>query len=174
MASIITKKEREYLLDSMKSLLKEYGYDYREAALNKIIDKWSTEKASLINAFKKHLKGKFMIAFDVDYERTIDKKEIKNFSRWLLNGPVEKYCDAIPSEVKDRKSYWDSYLPSPLYCFIDDLACYADKVISEDTVSLLKTIIPEVRVSAGQNTSRVINKIIIRVGRLVGRGKTRS
>ena len=60
--SVITDAERNYLLDKMENLLNEYDYDYTEEALNKIIDTWSTNKATLIEAFKRHpnyLEGKF-------------------------------------------------------------------------------------------------------------------
>ena len=162
MANIITKTERAYLLKSMKSLLDEYNYQYREAALNDIIDKWASEKAPLIKAFKKHpnyLKGKFMISFDMDYERTIDTQAVRYFKDWLLDIPVVMYKDDIPDDIKRRKGYWDAYLPSRLYNFFDDLVCYPDKTISECTADILADIIPEVRVAPGQKTSRAINKI---------------
>ena len=73
--AIITMEERNYLLESMGGLLVEYDYKYTEDALSEIIDEWSHQKAGLIDAFKKHpnyMEGKFMIAFDADYERSIN------------------------------------------------------------------------------------------------------
>ena len=71
---MLTQSERNYLVDSMADLLADYDYEYTYDALYDIVDEWASQKEVLIEAFKKHpnyIEGKFMIAFDADFERTI-------------------------------------------------------------------------------------------------------
>lgn len=161
----ITTSEREYLLNNMKDLLEEYGYEYTEDALNKIIDEWSSQKAGLIDAFKKHsnyIEGKFMIAFDADYERTIDKVASYVFRDWLMSNMREAKPN-FPKEIQDRTDYGD-YLPWGIFRFIDNLNRYAERCVSEETARHLNEICPEVRVHAGQKTSRIVNKLLCYLG----------
>ena len=83
---MITVEERLYLHNKMIDLLDEYDYSYTDDAISDIIDKWANQKALFIEAFKKHpnyIDGQFMIAFDTDYEREIDKVAINNFANWM-------------------------------------------------------------------------------------------
>ena len=83
---VITEMERKYLLDKMMDLLDEYDYRYETSALDTIIDTWAENKGVLIDAFKKHpnyIEGKFMIAFDSDFDREINIKASVNFSLYL-------------------------------------------------------------------------------------------
>ena len=88
---MLTQSEREYLLESMTALLDEYDYDYSEQALDDILDVWEGKKATLLEAFKKHpnyVDGKFMIAFNVDYERPLNESGAKAFWYWLERNAV--------------------------------------------------------------------------------------
>ena len=83
---MITEQERKLILDEMKKLLDEYNYDYEVFALNEIIDEWDDQKSKLIDAFKKHpnyIEGKFLIAFDTNYDRNINIKAVNEFSEYL-------------------------------------------------------------------------------------------
>lgn len=163
--AIITMEERNYLLDNMECLLDEYDYKYTTDALSEIIDEWSSQKAGLIEAFKKHpnyVKGKFMIAFDADYERTIDKHASNAFTTWLMIS-MRDIKDNFPQEVKDRTDYGD-YLPWGIFRFIDNLYKYAERCVSEETARHLNEICPEIHAHAGQKTSRVVNKLLCYLG----------
>lgn len=162
----ITASEREYLLTRMMELLDEYNYEYEEDALNKIIDEWNHQKAGLIDAFKKHpnyVEGKFMIAFDADYERVIDKSASRKFTSWLFAHMSNTVQENFPQAVKD-KTEEGNFLPWDLFRFIDNLHRYAERCISEDTANYLKEACPEIHAHVGQKTSRVVNKLLCYLG----------
>lgn len=161
--NIINETERNYLLNSMKDLLEEYDYDYNTWALNDILDEWATQKSSLIEAFKKHpnyLEGKFMIAFDTDYERCVNPEAIMEFSTYLINEPMQLMVSDLPAPIEERRRQeYCTWLPSGLYSFLSGLEHHAYRTISEETAAYLAKIIPEVSIHRGEKTSRVVNKI---------------
>lgn len=162
---MITKEERQYIIDNMKELLTEYYYYYSDEALNLIIDEWVAQKGGLIEAFKKHPNyqpGKFMIAFDHDYERMSDIDESYRFSSWLINKRME-CSEFLPDSVKQRMEYWE-YFPYNIADFINNLKRYAERCISVDTASYINEIIPEVHAHSGEKTSRVINRMCCYLG----------
>ena len=156
---MLSTSERSYLLESMEDLLNEYDYNYESYALKNIIDEWASQKAGLIEAFKKHpnyLEGKFMIAFDTNYERTVDKKASRTFGYWILADAVpSKNCD-FPEAVKGDFHYG---LNDDVYYFFNYLDNYATRCISEETTNRLNRIFTELSFHIGQKTSRVVNKI---------------
>lgn len=161
--AIITMEERNYLMESMENLLSEYDYKYTEDALDKIIDEWSRQKEVLIEAFKTHpnyIEGKFMIAFDADYERSIDPMASRNFWCWLRDTALpEAYNnDYYPQEVKDNMEPWE-LLEYNLYDFFRYLHNYAERCVRESTATYLNQICPTLHVHTGQKTSRVVNKL---------------
>jgi hypothetical protein len=158
--SIITEKERAYLLNSMEELLDEYDYSYTSEALEEIIDTWKDEKGGLIAAFKKHpnyLEGKFMIAFDADYERKIDRNASYHFKHWIINTAMPDRIDQYPTIITDGDYYCG--LSYNVYCFFSYLDNYAERCVSENTARYLGEIFTELHFHAGQKTSRVVNKI---------------
>jgi hypothetical protein len=167
--SIINENERRILLSEMKGLLDEYDYSYTSRALNKIIDTWAREKATLIEAFKTHpnyLEGKFMIAFDVDYERVINHAASHAFSTWIFDytaGPAHQFMNNLPEEIMQQKST-EQYLPDNLYYFLVSLHKIAARTISKETADKLNDIAPAVHAHEGQKTSRVINKLCTYLG----------
>lgn len=166
--SIINESERRILLNDMKGLLDEYGYNYTSDALNKIIDTWAREKAPLIKAFKAHpnyVEGKFMIVFDVDYDRTINKQASRNFAEWITgcNGAAHTMMDSLPEEIKEKKLS-HQYLPNDLYVFFIHLDYIAARTITKETADTLNEIAPAVHAHEGQKTSRVINKLCTYLG----------
>ena len=167
---IITEDERQALLQNIGELLEEYGYEYSDYALSKIIDKWVSQKQELILAFKKHpnyIEGKFMIAFNCDYERTLDHKAVVSFRNWLMD--IVRYCygdyrDGIPEYIKERTRA-GAILPDDLYLFLAELHSHiTDRTISKELAELLENIVPEIHPHAGQKTSRVINKLCTYLG----------
>lgn len=162
----INKMEREYLMESMESLLEEYNYEYNRYALDDIIDEWARQKEGLIEAFKKHpnyLEGKFMIVFDADYERSIDVRASYKFRDWLISEVIPYYKDNLPQEIKDRTPFY-MHLPESIDNFIYYLYNYAERCVSEGTANTLNAICPALHVHAGQKTSRVINKLCCYLG----------
>lgn len=157
---MITQEERKYLIKSMAYLLNKYDYKFTDDALCKIVDKWATQKADLIEAFKKHpnyVTGKFMIAFTRDYERLGDEEGAKAFSRWLEANALTR-LDITPQNILDRRGSC-TYLPNDLWECLTNLQWFAERCVSDNTVNCFKYAIPEVRVHVGEKTSRVINKI---------------
>ena len=166
--NIITESERKTIISEMEDLLSEYGYQYTERALSKIIDTWAEQKADLISHFKKHpnyVKGKFMIAFDVDYERTVDEIEICNFVRWLSNTCFFR-TDLLSAEIDvQRKSENCTYLPQTIFNFIKrKIEELKSRTISDETAEYINEVMPWAHAHAGQKTSRVINKIMTYIG----------
>ena len=165
--AIITQNERDYLLDSMRDLLDEYDYEYTESALNKIIDEWESNKGNLIELFKKHpnyVEGKFMIAFNADFERKINIEPSNDFSKYIRN-VAELLRNDIPKEIADKRDEEGCWLlPDKLYSFFRNLDMFAERTISDGTADLLNEICPAAHAHSGQKTSRVVNKICTYLG----------
>ena len=158
---MLSTSERNYLFEAMSNLLDEYDYKHTREALNLILDTWSEEKATLIEAFKKHpnyLEGKFMIVFDTDYERKVEKQASYTFRSWVLNTALPQLDGKLPTEVQE-KVWSGNYLPQNMWDFFYYLANYATRCISESTASYLNEVFPTVHAHTGQKTSRVVNKI---------------
>lgn len=163
---IINANERNYLLDSMMSLLDGYDYNYNESSLNRILDTWESEKEVLIQAFKTHpnyVEGQFMIAFDADYERTVDRRASDTFGYWIRNVAIPAARENFPESIKGRTRPFQ-VMPENLYDFFYFLRDYAERTVSEHTARVLSSAIPEVSVHVGQKTSRVVNKICVYLG----------
>lgn len=161
----INEMERDYLVNEMEILLNEYDYSYENRALALMINEWASEKAPFINAFKKHpnyVEGKFLIAFDCDYERKIDPEESRVFYRWLSDNAMPKK-ELLPKEIVDRTDPF-SCLPDGIFNFFYWLNNYAERCISESTASYLNCHVPEIHAHAGQKTSRVVNKLCTYLG----------
>ena len=166
---IITNEERNYLINSMRDLLDEYDYEYSTIALNEIIDVWATSKAGLIQEFKNHtnyLEGQFMIAFDTDYERVVNKEGSRNFSYYITNlCSRREFIDMLPKEVDDKRIDDDcTYLPYQLYQFLENLSVIATRTISEETATEINEMLPNIHAHTGEKTSRVINRICTYLG----------
>lgn len=162
----ITEQERKVLIENMTNLLEEYNYEYSYDALAWIIDDWQTNKATLIDAFKKHpnyLEGKFMIAFDCDYTREMDKRALRNFSCWLDNNiwTVKNFMPQEMIELAERKS---CVIPPDIYNLFASLYCYTNQFITQETADAFNAAIPELKATAGQKMSRVVNKACSIVG----------
>lgn len=163
---MLTTNERNYLLNSMEELLDEYDYSYTTDALDGIIDEWARQKAGLIEAFKKHpnyIEGKFMIAFDADYERKIDREASCRFSYWLRAEAMPEMDGKFPKEIQE-KTYRGGYLPQNIYVFFYYLENYAERCVSEGTATYLNEVCPTLHVHPGQKTSRVVNKFCCYLG----------
>ena len=156
---MLTQSERNYLVDSMADLLADYDYEYTYDALDSIVDEWASQKEVLIEAFKKHpnyIEGKFMIAFDADFERTIEKHTSTDFGNWILEDATRELKYTFPEAVKGDYHYG---LNIDVYRFFAYLSRYAERCVSENTAAELSTIFEELKIRAGQKTSRVVNKI---------------
>ena len=157
---MLNANEKNYLINSMEELLDEYDYEYSTNALATILDEWASQKANLIEAFKKHpnyVEGKFMIAFDTDYERKIDTAESVRFSMFIKNALVLVDRSNFPQSIKGRTPNGLMF-PSDIYWFMVDLNLYAERILSDDTTEYLNRIFPELHAHKGQKTSRVVNK----------------
>ena len=156
----ITNEERKYLEREMIDLLEEYDYEWTDAAIETIIDTWEENKAPLIEAFKTHpnyVEGKFMIAFDTDYDRDVDTRALSSFVSWMM---MNRGMIDLPSELKEQiNENFDNYLPTELYFFLDSLCNYTDRTFSEEKARRLNEIAPEAHAHAGQKTTRVVNKL---------------
>lgn len=163
----ITTEERAYLLKKMKALLEEYNYKYTEDALCEIIITWASQKAPLIEAFKKHpnyIDGKFMIAFNQSYERGIDVDESYTFGRYVTNW-IMYHRDDVPQDIIDcREREGCAYAPDHLWTLFRELELFASRTVSENTVAYIKHDMPNLHIHEGEKTSRVINKVCCYLG----------
>lgn len=163
---VVTATEKETLLQNICELLDEYDYNYSAGAVKSIINEWADQKAELITAFKKHpnyIDGKFMIAFNSDYERAFDKAAIQKFSRWITF-IIPGCADNMPDAIKERKGDC-AFLPNALYNFLTNLDInITERTISDELTKLLDDIIPEIKPHAGEKASRVINRICTYLG----------
>lgn len=161
----ITQAEKKKLVHDIGELLCEYGYNYETFAIEDIIDEWAEQKAELITAFKKHpnyIEGKFMIAFNSDFERTFDREAIEKFSKWISR-ILPNHLNDLPACIKERAE--DSLIPNNLCSFLIGLDLYIkDRTISEELTARLENIIPEIKPHAGEKTSRVINRLCTFLG----------
>lgn len=164
---VITEMERRYLLDKMIDLLDEYDYKYTDSALNTIINTWAENKGTLIEAFKKHpnyIEGKFMIAFDTDFDREINTDASVVFSRYLST-MIKEHKDDIPQEMIElREINACRYLPTSLYDFLCFLGNHAQRTVDEETAEMLERVCPNAHVHAGMKMSRAVNKICTYLG----------
>ena len=163
----ITENERQYLLNEMKDLLDEYGYDYLDGALNRIISTWAEEKETLIQAFKRHpnyIDGKFMIAFDCDYDREVSKDESFYFGSYICN-VAREMVNTLPEDVMQQTQRdLCICLPNKLWNFFSDLNRYAERTLSEETANRINEALPVIRPRAGEKTSRCINRMCTYLG----------
>ena len=174
MNNIITEQERNFLLEQMKNLLDEYDYEYTDHALNKILDVWSENKSTLIEAFKKHpkyLEGKFMIAFEEDYERAIDKRVIKDFDYFLKNISRNYLLDILLDDCNKKQKC----IPQKVYNFLyaDRLFNYAERTVTPEFAKAVKEAVSEIetlegmsefRVHEGEKTTRLVNRFCTYLG----------
>ena len=159
----ITNDERATLFAQMTDLLNKFEYEYSTSAIDKIIDKWCENKGTLIEAFKKHpnyIDGKFLIAFESDYERDIDFNAIDNFRYYIQRIMYsEDVKNNLPDDIKSQMN-WDSVLPDRMwqlvYC---DITCYKKRTIDELWAEHINKKMPEIKAHNGEKTSRVMNRI---------------
>lgn len=154
---MITVEEKKYLQDKMIDLLEEYDYSYTEDAIWDIIDTWSQRKATLIEAFKQHpnyIDGKFMIAFDTDYEREIDRDALRNFENWLWNNQYEAVLHCKNAEIIK-----DGVFISDARYLIGDIRSLFSRTLNEYNVNFIKKYLPQMNPTIGTKTTRMVNKI---------------
>jgi hypothetical protein len=164
--SIITNEERKCLFDNITYLLDEYDYKYTYDAINTVIDEWALQKKSLIEAFKKHpnyVDGKFMIAFNRGFERSQNSLELESFAIYM-ECELNNRWDTIPQPLKDKYKDEESYVSPNIYDLIHHFRTYTSITIDELTASYFEREVPELRIKAGQKTSRVVNKLCTYLG----------
>lgn len=80
--------EEEYskLITECMELLEEYSYSPTEEGIREFLDVYFANKGELINVFAKHpnYNGKYQIAFDQNYEKTVDIRGINEFFSWIF------------------------------------------------------------------------------------------
>lgn len=177
--NIITSEEREEILDNMENLLSKYNYEYSTKALNKIIDTWADQKADLIALFKKHpnyVQGKFLIAFNSNWSRQIDRNGIKGFCNWIcenlstIKANLPEYVhNKIQEEAMEfnynTKEYERAYPLTKNADFLYYNFSFIDsQLLNENQAKYFNYIDPSMRFSAGQKMSRAINKICTWLG----------
>lgn len=178
---MITTEERSYLLSEMIKTLNKYDHCYETFALEKIIDTWAENKADLIEAFKKHpnyLEGKFMIAFDIDYDRQIERKFSSAFSSWLYMDVMRSMKDTLPTEVKEIEDIYtidlwgmarhskdkETGLPHKVLSFLFNLEYRAERTIRDEDANMLIETLPNAHIQTGMKMSRAVNKLCTYLG----------
>lgn len=147
----ITEKERQKIIADMEELLSEYGYEYSTDALNRIIDEWGRNKETIISLFKNHpnyREGQFMVAFDQDYDRAVNRNALYEFASWIYD------CLLDQIELDEMRCTWEE-----AYTINRLIREYDAKTVDADTVSAWKSILPDAKLHEGMKTSRAVNKI---------------
>lgn len=164
----ITTTEREALTKQLTELLDKYDYEYTMEALDKIIDTWDDNKGHLIEAFKKHpnyVDGKFLIAFESDYDREIDREAIYSFVYWIKNTCMSMETKKnLPPEVLERTNNFQ-YLPNEMFDFLwYNLTDFQYRTITENDSKTINKVFPTIKAHDGEKTSRVVNRIFTYLG----------
>ena len=122
---IISMEARKNIMAHMKNLLDEYDYEYTEPAINKIIDRWAEQKADLIRLLSKHpnyVEGEFLIAFNKDWNREINRDGAFAFAKWILNN-IQAVRENLPDNIKEqrKKAYMSSSLDAPSFNYYNPI-----------------------------------------------------
>lgn len=178
---MITREEKYILTCQMEDVLYRKDYDYSDHAIDKIINKWAENNAGPIERFKSHpnyVEGKFMIAFDMDYNREIDREQSWNFSNWLLS-VYDEVKDNFPEAVikgieesyeKYQKNSWcplndNPYrFPGRLDYFMKYLGEFANRTLKSAIAVELDNVIPDAHIHPDEKMSRAVNKICTYLG----------
>ena len=169
---IMTHEEREAIFNNMTELFDEYDYEYTADAIYEIIDTWAYNKADLIRIFKHHpnyVEGKFMIAFNTDWNREIDHNGPYMFRRWLRSNVSEISANlttaALERRAKEEEekgcelsfmSYPATYATDFLF---EDESIYSNQFVTEASCAWFNDIDPSLHFTEGMKMSRAINKI---------------
>lgn len=158
----MTTQEKSELREKVIALLEEYDYCPAVFAIDKIINEWAEQKATLLEAFKRHpnyIEGQYMIAFDSDYERIVDNVAVNHFYEWLFY-LVRNYLDLLPQEIRDKaKEEQCSWLPHKIFNTVTLLNDERSRIISDYFVQYANENFPEIHAHNGEKTSRVVNKV---------------
>lgn len=158
----MTTQEKNELREEIIALLEEYEYSPAVFAINKIIDEWAEQKATLLEAFQRHpnyIEGQYMIAFDIDYERSVDAKAVDHFYEWLFY-LVRNHSDLLPQEIRDRtKEDGCSWLPNAIFNTLNLLTAERSRIIGDYFVQCANEDFPQIHAHNGEKTSRVVNKM---------------
>ena len=97
-----------------KEELCDRDYDYEIYAIEKIMDEWLKAKQNLFDLLSKHPlwnPEKLMIAFDQDYDRKLELRELGVFCDWLYsNAHVNPEIENVVDEA-DRIYSVISWIP---------------------------------------------------------------
>lgn len=164
----IMENERQAILDNMRELLNKYDYEYTDEALEKIVNTWESSKGALIDAFKRHpnyVDGKFLIAFDTDFEREVNGGAIQHFESYLKwGGAVMDWAvdnDKLPEEMDtQRRKDGATWLPKNVYDNIFlDFETFDKRNLTSEQAQKINEVLPNIRAKSNEKTSRVINRI---------------
>lgn len=170
MKNIITRYERDVIYDNMTELLEKFDYKYTADAIYEIIDTWAEQKADLITAFKKHpnyVEGEFMIAFNKDWMREIDRNGASYFSNWMKENSDTIY-ENLPEQYKERAKKWNDdhpwsidgiHIPLEAYWILTEPDNMAHQLLSERLADLFNRFDPSLRFAEGMKMSRAIGKL---------------
>ena len=170
--SILTIEERNKIHLNIAKLLDQEEYEYQDEYISEIIDEWETNKAPLIEMFKKHpnyVEGEFMIAFDADYVRDINLRDVSNFISWIRDKTTNEpeYINAHITEQYhkdvDAGLYCYYHLPRCIYNVLGD-SLWSQQFITDYMAEQLNNINPDFRCKEGMKTSRAMNKLCQYIG----------
>lgn len=92
----------EMMNEKIRNLLDQYGHNNTEYGVGKILERWQTAKANLIEMLSRHPNwdtNNFRIVFRSDYKRFFDSEALEDFGRWMINA----YAKKVEEEYKDIK-----------------------------------------------------------------------
>lgn len=170
----LTNQERTAIKDGMISLFNEYGYQYTDRAVDKIIDTWAENKGALIDLFKRHpkyLDGKFMIVFDYKFTRKMHERGVRNFLHWISKQCVRnaEISENLPADILTYCKARAIWLPKSMFDFFnpydtDLLEKLTGKLINQDLCDYINHCFPFANAKRGMKLSRIINQICTYLG----------
>ena len=168
----LSNEARERVVDQMKRIFDHLGYAYTDIALNKIIDVWFENKGPLIKLLSKHpnyVSDKFMIQFDHDFEREIDKSSLSKlhdnlFTADVCTELVEKANETYKKRLEVEQNV---FMPSSFVKFLELTAEYDKNIVDQDFAEECKNLFGDylnVTITEGMKTSRAVNRICVAMG----------
>lgn len=129
---------KETMKQGMVKVLDMYDIPWGTSAIDKIIDIWAEDKAPLIELLRHHPnwnEEKCYVAFDQNVKGQADDKKIYQFLDWVM-------------DITYRTNG------------LSELRYYKEQLLDSEMAEMIKQSYPDIKgITAGQKTSRAVNKI---------------
>lgn len=168
--------DKEHIISQMEHIFSYLGYSYKRPALEKIVETWFENKKELIYFVSKHpnyVKGKYYIQFDHDFEREINKNDLKVlFEEWYINSSaaIIKELHSNKNEVYQErlKKEENVFIPDSFKDFLKFLSEYGISTVEDEFLARYDLAFRDynlgIKIAKGMKTSRAVNRICVALG----------